>query len=199
MRQAAGSLAIADRLQRAGVAASDRTRIFAPTAFATTAADPVAARRNQDQFVPSYALATIFVILMFMAIQVYGNWVAASVAEEKSSRVMELLISAATPRQLLFGKVLGNGAAGLTQYLVVLLAAGLGVLLQGRLSETLLGGSAATTLPGVTPSVLVWFPAPWATLGASATLLPHWENPLPLWKRMAHCERRVQARAPGSR
>ena len=157
VRQAAGSLAIADRLQRAGVAASDRTRIFAPTAFATTPADPVAARRNQDQFVPSYALATIFVILMFMAIQVYGNWVAASVAEEKSSRVMELLISAATPRQLLFGKVLGNGAAGLTQYLVVLLAAGLGFLLQGRLSETLLGGSAATTLPGVTPSVLVWF------------------------------------------
>ena len=77
---------------------------------------------------PSYVLATIFVILMFMAIQVYGNWVAASVAEEKSSRVMELLISAATPRQLLFGKVLGNGAAGLTQYLVVLLAAGLGFL-----------------------------------------------------------------------
>src|SRR6266550_1614574 len=157
VRQAAGSLAIADRLQRAGVAAADRGRIFAPTAFATTPADSAAARRDQDQFVPSYVLATIFVILMFMAIQVYGNWVAASVAEEKSSRVMELLISAATPRQLLFGKVLGNGAAGLTQYLVVLLAAGLGFLLQGRLANALLGGAGAATIPGVTPSVLVWF------------------------------------------
>jgi len=157
VRQAASSLTIADRLQMAGVAAADRDRIFAPTAFATTPADPTEARRNQDQFVPSYILATVFVILMFMAIQVYGNWVAASVAEEKSSRVMELLISAATPRQLLFGKVLGNGAAGLTQYLVVLLAAGLGFLVQGRLSNALLGSTAGAVIPGVTPSILVWF------------------------------------------
>ena len=157
VRQAAGSLAVADRLQRAGVPAADRGRIFAPTAFVATPADPVAARRNQEQFVPSYILATVFVILMFMAIQVYGNWVAASVAEEKNSRVMELLISAATPRQLLFGKVLGNGAAGLTQYLVVLVAAAVGFILQGRLSNALLGGSGATTIPGVTPFVLGWF------------------------------------------
>jgi ABC-2 type transport system permease protein len=157
VRQAAGSLAVADRLQRAGVPAADRGRIFAPAAFQATPADPVAARRNQDQFVPSYILATVFVILMFMAIQVYGNWVAASVAEEKNSRVMELLISAATPRQLLFGKVLGNGAAGLTQYVVVLLAASVGYLVQGRLSNALLGTSGATTIPGVTPSVLAWF------------------------------------------
>jgi ABC-2 type transport system permease protein len=157
VRQAAGSFAISDRLRRAGVAAADRGRIFAPTAFETTPADPVAARRDQDQFVPSYILATVFVILMFMAIQVYGNWVAASVAEEKSSRVMELLISAATPRQLLFGKILGNGAAGLTQYVVVLLAAAIGYLLQGRLSDALLGSTAATSIPGVTPSVLAWF------------------------------------------
>jgi ABC-2 type transport system permease protein len=157
VRQAAGSLAVADRLQRAGVPAADRGRIFAPTAFVSTPADPVAARRNQDQFVPSYILATVFVILMFMAIQVYGNWVAASVAEEKNSRVMELLISAATPRQLLFGKVLGNGAAGLTQYLVVLIAAAVGYLVQGRLSNALLGGAGAATIPGVTPFVLGWF------------------------------------------
>ena len=157
VRQAAASLAIADRLARAGVPAAERGRIFGPTAFQATPADPVAARRNEDQFVPSYVLATIFVILMFMAIQVYGNWVAASVAEEKSSRVMELLISAATPRQLLFGKVLGNGAAGLTQYLVVLLAAAIGYLIQGRLANALLGGAGAATIPGVTPSVLVWF------------------------------------------
>ena len=54
------------------------------------------------------------VILTFMAVITYGTWVASSVAEEKSSRVMELLITAATPRQLLGGKVLGTGAAGLT-------------------------------------------------------------------------------------
>ena len=53
--------------------------------------------------------------------------------------------------------MLGNGAAGLTQYLVVLLAAGVGYLIQGRLANALLGGAGAATIPGVTPSVLVWF------------------------------------------
>src|SRR4029077_4155309 len=48
VRQAASSLAVADRLQKAGVPAADRGRIFAPTAFVATPADPVAARRNQD-------------------------------------------------------------------------------------------------------------------------------------------------------
>ena len=157
IRNAASQLSISDRLNRAGVAPAERAKIFAPTAFSTTRADPEAAKRDEDQFIPAYALSTVFVILMFMAIQVYGNWVAASVAEEKSSRVMELLISAATPRQLLFGKVLGNGAAGLTQYAVILVAALVGFLAQGRLSQVFLGESASGTLPGVTPPILLGF------------------------------------------
>ena len=70
--------------------------------------------RDQEDFGGAFILAYAIVILTFMAILTYGNWVAQSVAEEKSGRVMELLITAATPRQLLVGKVLGTGAAGLT-------------------------------------------------------------------------------------
>ena len=70
-------------------------------------------------------------ILTFMAILTYGNWVAQSVAEEKSGRVMELLITAATPRQLLTGKVLGAGAAGLTQYVVIIAALVIGLVASG--------------------------------------------------------------------
>ena len=72
-----------------------------------------------------------------MAILPYGNWVAQSVAEEKSGRVMELLITAATPRQLLTGKVVGTGAAGLTQYLVMILAVVIGFVANGPISEAL--------------------------------------------------------------
>lgn len=158
VQQAATSIAISDRLERAGVSATDRGRIFAPTAFSITAADPNAARQNEADYIPSYVLAYVFVILAFMAIQVYGNWVAASVAEEKSSRVMELLITAATPRQLLFGKVLGNGAAGLTQYGAVLVAALVGFLSQGFLSDRLLGEpNAGVSVPGLTPWLVVGF------------------------------------------
>jgi ABC-2 type transport system permease protein len=158
VRQAASSIAISDRLERVGVSATDRGRIFAPTEFTVTPADPNVARRNQEDYVPSYILAYVFVILTFMAIQVYGNWVAASVAEEKSSRVMELLITAATPRQLLLGKVLGNGAAGLTQYGAVLVAALAGFLSQGVISSALLGdANAGASIPGLTPALVIWF------------------------------------------
>ena len=59
-------------------------------------------------------------ILIFMMIVLYGNWIAMSVVEEKSSRVMEVILNAATPFQLLTGKVLGVGAVALTQYGAIL-------------------------------------------------------------------------------
>ena len=60
---------------------------------------------------------------MFITVVIYGMWVATGVAAEKSSRVMELMISAASPRQLLTGKVVGIGLAGLTQYVAIAIPA----------------------------------------------------------------------------
>ncbi len=151
VRQAASSLAIADRLDRAGVAAKDRGSIFAPVSFASQAADPNAAARQGEDFGARYLVAFFFVILNFIAIVNYGNWVAGSVAEEKSSRVMELLITAATPRQLLTGKLLGTAAAALTQYGAMVVALGVGFLLQGTVAQRLLGsGAVDLSVPGLT-------------------------------------------------
>ena len=61
-------------------------------------------------------LAFGMTILIFMIIVMYGNWIAMSVVEEKSSRVMEVVLNAATPFQLLAGKVLGVGGVAFTQY-----------------------------------------------------------------------------------
>jgi ABC-2 type transport system permease protein len=61
------------------------------------------------------------------------------VAAEKSSRVMELMISAASPRQMLVGKVVGIGAAGLTQYVAIAIPALLVLALQDRIAEAVLG------------------------------------------------------------
>jgi ABC-2 type transport system permease protein len=142
VRQAATQVTIGDRLQRAGVDPGEAGEIFAPTAFEVTPVDPEAAGDEPD-FGPDYVLSNALVILTFMAVVTYGSWVATSVAEEKSSRVMELLITAAHPRQLLAGKVLGNGGAGLTQYVVVLAAVLVAVLLQGFIAERLFGSGGA--------------------------------------------------------
>jgi ABC-2 type transport system permease protein len=84
-------------------------------------------------------LGTVFIILMFITILIYGMWIATGVATEKSSRVMELMISAASPRQLLVGKVLGIGGAGLTQYLAIAIPAVLVLAFQDQISEAVLG------------------------------------------------------------
>ena len=121
---------------------------FAETPWKVTPLDPNA-HSPEENFGANYVLAYALVILTFMAVITYGQWVATSVAEEKSSRVMELLITAATPRQLLAGKVIGNGAAGLTQYAVVVVAALAGLLLQGLVAQYLLGDKAGAPLEDV--------------------------------------------------
>jgi ABC-2 type transport system permease protein len=88
-------------------------------------------------------LGTVFIILMFITILIYGMWVATGVAAEKSSRVMELMISAASPRQLLVGKVIGIGGAGLTQYLAIALPVMLVLAFQDQIARTILGASGA--------------------------------------------------------
>ncbi|MGZ8514569.1 MAG: ABC transporter permease, partial [Candidatus Limnocylindrales bacterium] len=84
-------------------------------------------------------LGVVFVVLLFMSVIIYGMWVATGVAAEKSNRVMELMVSAASSRQMLTGKVVGIGAAGLTQYLAIAVPALLVLAFQDRIAEAVLG------------------------------------------------------------
>lgn len=157
--QAATALAVADRLERAGIRQEQSAEFFRPPSFTAVPIDPDDPR-DEDDFGSAYILAYAVVILTFMAILTYGNWVAQSVTEEKSGRVMELLVTAATPRQLLTGKVLGTGAAGLTQYVVVVAAAVVGFLANGPISEALgIGEQAPITLPDLDPTLVLAFTA----------------------------------------
>jgi ABC-2 type transport system permease protein len=72
--------------------------------------------KDQTQtFMYSYMV----LMLLYMALLMYGQLVAQSVANEKSTRAMEVLITSASPTQLMFGKVLGSGTAGLLQLIVI--------------------------------------------------------------------------------
>jgi ABC-2 type transport system permease protein len=104
-------------------------------------------------------LGIVFVVLLFITIVIYGMWVATGVASEKSSRVMELMISAASPRQMLAGKVVGIGAAGLTQYLVIALPALVLLAFQDRIAEAALGPdwAAGAQFVGLTPTLLAGY------------------------------------------
>jgi ABC-2 type transport system permease protein len=59
------------------------------------------------------------VLLLYGQLFGYGIWVASGVIEEKASRVVEMLLSAIRPKQLLLGKIVGIGTLGLAQLIVI--------------------------------------------------------------------------------
>ena len=56
--------------------------------------------------------------LLFMFIIIYGNMIMRSVIEEKTSRIIEVIISSVKPVQLLLGKIFGTSLAGISQFLI---------------------------------------------------------------------------------
>jgi len=66
----------------------------------------------------------VMVMLIYVAVLLYGISVMRSVLEEKNSRIMEVLLSSASSTELMTGKLLGVGAVGLTQIVVWTLMAG---------------------------------------------------------------------------
>lgn len=92
-------------------------------------------------------LAVIMNVLLFLLLQTYGGWILQGVTREKSSRVVEVLLSAITPRQLLIGKVIGIGVVALINATVLVAVAlvtskivGLDVLDDFRVGDIALGG-----------------------------------------------------------
>jgi ABC-2 type transport system permease protein len=97
------------------------------------------------------ALGVLAGILIYLALLVTGQMVAQGVVEEKSSRVVELLLSTIRPWQLMAGKVLGIGLVGLLQMMVIAVVGVTTALLLGTLTIDV---SAAV---GTVIWLLVWF------------------------------------------
>ena len=62
--------------------------------------------------------------LLFMFIIIYGNMIMRSVIEEKTNRIIEVIISSVKPTQLMLGKIIGTSLAGITQFLIWLVLGG---------------------------------------------------------------------------
>jgi ABC-2 type transport system permease protein len=157
VRQVAASIAIQERLASYGIPPADQAKLFAEPTWSIEPADPNAPPGlNPDDLTSGFAIGFVLAIALFMAIILYGQWIAYSVAEEKSSRVMEVILGAATPFELLAGKVAGVGALALTQYILVFVPAVIALLFQGQIAALIFGGSGDGTagLAGTLTSAL---------------------------------------------
>ncbi|WP_224484649.1 ABC transporter permease [Robertkochia aurantiaca] len=125
-----------------------------------------------------------YLIMMFIII--YGAFVMRSVIEEKTSRIIEVIISSVKPFQLMLGKIIGTSLAGITQFIIWILSAGvlllvvftmMGVDPQALQAGTPVSSEAMETLEATTASaetVNLYFrefmKIPWITLFVSFIL-----------------------------
>jgi ABC-2 type transport system permease protein len=103
----------------------------------------------------SYAIAFAFGLLIYMFVFLYGAMVMNGVIEEKSSRVLEILVSSVKPFELMCGKILGIAAVAMTQLAIwIVLLAVLGSAATSLLTpETAQQVAAAQMSPGMNPGV----------------------------------------------
>ena len=101
----------AEVLRRAGLG-QDRIR-------AALDPSPIAVREVGGEGDKGTGLAFVSTLLLYVAVLTFGYYVAAGVVEEKSSRVIELILSAIRPVELLTGKVVGIGLVGFIQLVAV--------------------------------------------------------------------------------
>lgn len=111
----------------------------------------------------SFITAYIMAILLFMAILLYGVNVMSSVLEEKTTRIVEVLVSSLRPFQLMLGKVLGAGAVSFFQFLIWGVSARVLVGLRGPIADALGAPADAAQnlklphIPGATIAIFLAF------------------------------------------
>ncbi len=144
LERSVNSVMVADRLTGAGLD-PDQVRELTHRVGLKTLKLGKGGEETRDQG-QSFMLAYIFVMIIYMTVLMYGIYVMRGVLEEKSSHVVEVIISTVKPFELMLGKILGIGAVGLTQFLIwsVLMAA---VSAPGMVSAMGMGDIGLPTIP----------------------------------------------------
>ena len=119
--------------------------LVSPDPLASVSLEPVRA-----DLVARQEMATIALALLFVSIAFYGGFLLVGVVQEKSSRVIEVLLSRLRPTELLSGKILGIGLVGLAQVTLVA-AAALGALTISGNAEV------PDTTAGTVTWIVFWF------------------------------------------
>ena len=140
-----------ERLARAGLPAERVRALTRPPAFKTIQLTSQGAREDRKE---AFIVSAILLTLLYTSIAMWGSVVMSGVLEEKTNRVVEVVVSSISTWDLFLGKLVGVGAAGLTQFL----AWGVALALLG-LAAAASGATAGAPVlgAGVLASFVVYF------------------------------------------
>ena len=115
-----------------------------------------------DLFMRDYFFAYGLIFLLYIMLTLYCQFITTSVVTEKSSKAMEILITAAKPLYLIFGKVIGVTAAGMFQMAIILTATIISFIVNGMFWVALFfdGGALIYEDAAIDPQLLEILMAP---------------------------------------
>jgi ABC-2 type transport system permease protein len=135
-----------DTKARLAGAIAQLARAPSPQAVGTSRALPVRGLKHAPTSLSTRLTGMAVVVLIYLLIFIYGQRITSGVVEEKSSRVVEVLLASVRPAQLLTGKVIGMGATALGQvaalvatFLIVAAATGSDLLHGAAIGVVLVG------------------------------------------------------------
>ncbi len=105
-----------ERLSKNGVSSDQANLLLKPIKVEAIRVEN--GRETKDSGGKKFLEVIVMVMLIYIAVLLYGISVMRSVLEEKNSRIIEVLLSSATSTELMIGKIFGVGAVGLTQITV---------------------------------------------------------------------------------
>jgi len=111
--------------EEAGISQAVINEIYQPVNFETAAllTPGGSEQRTEEEVSGARGLVYAMLFLLYFAVLTYGQMIATDVANEKTSRVMEILISSSSPVSQMFAKISGIALLGLTQISMLILAA----------------------------------------------------------------------------
>lgn len=145
-------------IQDLNITAEQREQLFAPIEIETLqislSSEVDSSEKSEMEMIVTFALIYILIILFFMGTMISGQLVATEITAEKSSRVMEILVTSVAPLKQMFGKIIGMFLLSLTQLglIVLVFIANLALPHNGDLLA-----SFEIDLSEIEPSLLVYF------------------------------------------
>ncbi len=109
-------------------------------------------KETDADFSSEYFSTFLFVFILYMTLIGYGTSIMRSIIQEKTNKVIEVILASVKPVQLMAGKILGQGLVGLTQYLAWAVV-GIGITLTGSSFIQMDGNN----LLNLSAGTLVWF------------------------------------------
>jgi ABC-2 type transport system permease protein len=108
---------------------------------------------EKDDF-GSFWAGFIIAFMIYLTLAIYGQMIMSAVVEEKETRVAEILFSSAKPFELMMGKLVGVGLAGLTQLAIWIISAS---ILLGIGVAQMSAAGIDISIPSITPLMIIYF------------------------------------------